>query len=276
MKQRQNQLKCSVCRWYLHFSESFKSNSAGWEYFKNLLIILPLVLIIVIILAFLFQSRWKSSNFHGLENKQTDEVLLYFYSVAFREDNQRIMKWKNPITVQLIKPFNQKDSVDVNKLINELIEIGIPIKMVDHMGNLKLFLPENEIEYYKLQKVKNPDEKRDIYGFVSYGRMGINGEIKSAEIVINPTSNRDHKRERTIRHEFMHALGLSNHTKIFFNSTNLLGAYNFKSIEEFEKNDDSYVPNLDKAALKILYSKELPSFLRKKDFKKVMQLENLK
>ncbi len=139
-------------------------------------------------------------------------LLAYFKYLVLREESQPASenntKWSTTMTIFITGNFTAKDEREIAEFldfINPLFTDGFSMKLVNS-------IVEANTEIY-FESIKNLEENRpDFVGPVSSinsGKARIsfqgNGEIRSSSIWINTAPN---NRLATIKHEFLHAIGL--------------------------------------------------------------------
>jgi hypothetical protein len=181
------------------------------------------------------------------------EELEFFIDVGFRGFiKSSIKKQTENIEVSVIGTQQESDIMLIDTIISELKPLIFPINIarIEKRGNLLIYLTPN---------YKGVIPKAD--GMTYYYHD------KTAFWISPNISGR--RREFVFRHEFLHALGLSHAGmvhKIF--PTNVMTD---RVYYEFNNNSEQFEPvnyfsDLDKAAIQILYDKEIPNGLSKKSF----------
>jgi len=204
-----------------------------------------------------------------LSKGYSDEEIYFFTDVGFF--HERIRKWEKDIKVEIVNIENLtvKDIVEVDSIIKILEPLVYPIKIerVEENGNLKVYR-----KVLKPIKYKN----REVNGKASLSLpIFLNYDIKCAKIYDAYHING----EKTIFHEFLHALGLEHPSRLYIDFHTLLVTHKspniFYTIDELEEFNDMkfYISEQEKQVIRMLYSSGVKSGLRRSTFIKKMGLE---
>lgn len=182
------------------------------------------------------------------------EELEYFIDVGFRGSIKNcIKKQTENIKISVIGTPQKNDLSLIDTIIAELNPLIFPINIarIEKRGNLLVYLTPN---------YKGIIPKADGMTYYYYD--------KTAFWISPKISGR--QREFVFRHEFLHALGLSHpgivHKEFPENVMTDRVYYEFNNnYEQFEPVNYNF-SDLDKAAIQILYDKDIPNGLSKKRF----------
>ena len=189
-------------------------------------------------------------------NGYTPEEIDYFMEVGFCHDN-KIARWKRDIKIFCHGDYHREDIEFIDSLITVIDSLIYPrqILIVEKKGNVNLFFSEP------------PPDCGGCEGLSKMKGSGTDNHIFAGKIWISPLLT-GFKRKKTIVHECIHVLGLCHSYNKFFESYNFMSFFNLKTEEE---KDSFYYnclfPELDKKAIKFLYSKELSSGISRDFFK---------
>jgi len=191
-----------------------------------------------------------------LEN-YTSEELDFFSEVGFRHHN-RVSKWEKDIKVSIIGNPMQNDVILIDSVIEELKPLIFPIHInrVNDDGNLVVEFLDDTMNC-------------QVMGFTNFDRTSSAYSIKNVAIQIF-SKTKGQCRQQCIRHEFLHAVSL-NHPKRKDTGTIIESLVEFKDLDMENVKTFRY-SDLDKSALKILYSDCIPIKLKRKTFLKAFQL----
>lgn len=222
-----------------------------------------LALVVAALIFFIFRNNVKLQSTIFLK-KYTNEELSYFSEVGFG-DSDRLTKWNKTIQVQILPPFQKADSIEVEKIIDELRPLigKTDIVWVREKGNVIINFPRTAEEF---NSHRSADLRQEPKGFAS-PNLDLNGNLRKVEIYIMPYLNGKDRWE-TLRHEFCHAIGLMGHSKRRFQEPHLLGITVFTSFDVYETdlNLPSSLPDADQSAIKLLYNESLPPNLSRMKF----------
>jgi len=196
--------------------------------------------------------------------KYTTEELSYFSEVGFG-DSDRLTKWDKTIQVQILPPCQKADSIEIDKILDELRPLvgKTDIVWVKEQGNLIVNFPGTAEEF---NSHRSSDIRQEPKGYAS-PNLDFKGNLRKVEIYIMPYLNGKGRWE-TLRHEFCHAMGLMGHSKRTFQEPHLLGITVFTNFDVYETDLDlpSSLPDADQRAIKLLYEDSLPPNLLRKKF----------
>ncbi|MCF2446514.1 hypothetical protein L0657_21335 [Dyadobacter sp. CY345] len=200
--------------------------------------------------------------------KYTSEELSYFSEVGFG-DSDRLTKWNKKIEVQILPPFQKADSLEVDKIIDELRPLigKTDIVWVKEKGNVLINFPRTAEEF---NSHITADLHQEPKGYAS-SNLDLNGNLRKVDIYIIPHLNGKGRWE-TLRHELCHAVGLMGHSKRRFQQPHLLGITAFNSYDVYETDLDlpSSLPAAERRAIALLYEDSLPPNLARKNFIQVI------
>lgn len=225
--------------------------------------ITSLMFVFAALIFIIFRSNIRLQSTSFLK-KYTAEELKYFGEVGFG-DSDRLTKWNKKIQVQILPPFQKADSLEVDKIIDEIRPLigKIDIVWAREKGNVLINFPRTAEEF-------NSHRPADLYqepkGYAS-ATLHLNGNLRKVDIYIMPYLNGKGKWE-TLRHELCHAVGLMGHSKRRFQEPHLLGVTVFTSFDVYENDLDlpSSLPEAERRAIQLLYEDSLPPNLSRKKF----------
>lgn len=235
-----------------------------------------ILLIILIGLASFFHERAQKKEIEDFNAENfkkmnfTIEELYLFCDVAFGHEGQRLRKWETDIKVQ-IKNASQLDSKsirEVDSAIAVLAPLIAPLKIerVHSGGNLLVYRNVEEIPLTEI-------EGHDPNGAAVIGRRpNYSWNIESARIY-----DRNCSHSHTLMHEFEHALGLEHPSKtysIYLTIGRSAIPQYFDSRKQWKAlmNQPFYLSEQEKSVIRMLYSPEIKSGLRKDYFMQTMDL----
>lgn len=197
-----------------------------------------------------------------LTRKYSDDALSLFSESGFV--NERVLKWNNNIKISSTGSSTNNDLNNLDSLIEEFEPLlnGLTITRVKEHGNIEFNFTTDFVEEGHIMALGKTTRKVKTFS---------KGEMTKANVYINPAISESSRKE-TMRHEFMHALGLTHSATI--ENTILSDRTVYKSIEELEKSMlYEKISGLDEALVRMLYEDSIPFGLKKSEFKK--QLERL-
>jgi hypothetical protein len=209
-----------------------------------------------LITLLLFMSACNYLNNKGELNLSSykPEEIDYFMEVGFCHDN-KTARWKDDIRIICHGDYQHEDIEFLDSLITVIDSLISPRKLfiVEKNGNVDMFFSEPPPECGGCEGLAKPKgSQTDNHIFA--GKIWISPQLKGF------------KRKKTMVHECLHVLGLCHSYNKIFESFNFMTILNLKTMEAA---DSFYykciLPDLDKKAVKILYSKEL-SFGISRDF----------
>ena len=105
-----------------------------------------LALVVAALIFLIFRNNVKLQSTIFLK-KYTNEELSYFSEVGFG-DSDRLTKWNKTIQVQILPPFQKADSIEVEKIIDELRPLigKTDIVWVREKGNVIINFPRTAEE----------------------------------------------------------------------------------------------------------------------------------
>jgi hypothetical protein len=201
----------------------------------------------------------------NLSNKYSIDALLLFSESGFHHKD-RVFKWKQNITISYKGSSTPNDIKNIDSLIEEFEPLlnGLTLTRVEEHGSI--------IFNFFTGDFTEPGHR------MAHGKASIKAntffknEIYKATLYILPDLG-ESSRKATMRHEFMHALGLTHSPTI--ENTILSDRTVHKSIDEAEQAMVyKKISGLDEALVRILYEDSVPFGLQRSEFKK--QLERLK
>lgn len=224
-----------------------------------------IILFLVILLTFIGVHIHTKVCFDvdAFERKKYEhDVVLLFSDIAFDEYN-KVRKWENDIKVEIIdcERLSAQEISDVDSCISILAPLVYPLRMERVLinGNLKVYTGVLELPK-KRKGLGYTNTKSDSFFYSS---------ITQAEIYeVKYLYNKD-----ILLHEFLHAIGLSHASKdyaYYINMTSPKSPYKFKSMQVYDSVMSTRFPISiqEKEVIRILYSKEIVTGLKKKDFLK--------
>jgi|JI10StandDraft_1071094.scaffolds.fasta_scaffold122658_2 hypothetical protein len=206
-----------------------------------------------------------SENFEieNLSNKYSIQALHLFSESGFHHKD-KVFKWKQNITISHKGSSTTNDIKNIDSLIEEFEPLlnGLTLTRVKEYGSIVFNFTANFTEPgHTMAQGKASIKVKTFF----------KSEIYKATVYIMPELAESSRRE-TMRHEFMHALGLTHSATI--ENTILSDRTVYKSIEELEKSMVyEKISGLDEALVRMLYEDSIPFGLKKSEFKK--QLERL-
>jgi len=215
---------------------------------------------ILIILGLLNSSCSKNKiDYSKLKENYSAETISYFSEVGFYQ-NKTLRKWEKNLTVSISGTVDESDIKSVDEFVDifNKLSSSVKIKTTEEDGDIKINITDNPIL-----------NKQGCHGLTwKYGKYNssFSNEITHAKILVS-TFLDTKKRRKTIHHELLHAIGLSD-TKKEFEKQNTLGITSYKSIDDYEERiPEMYdIPELDKMAMMILYDYGLPVGLKRETF----------
>ncbi|WP_320052949.1 hypothetical protein [uncultured Acetobacteroides sp.] len=190
-----------------------------------------------------------------LKKNYSTKELEYFGEVGFYTGNS-VKKWQKNITISLVGTPKQGDIALVDSIIKEVMPLVAPIRIErkDSDGNLKIKLVDRVDKGYANQHVK----------------LGFFNEFQYSDINL-PNNLKGTLRQATLRHEFLHALGLHHPIE---KGTGTLIESNVEFVDFDMENVKNYrFSELDKRMIKMLYDKNIIKGLKKKDYLQTLGLK---
>jgi hypothetical protein len=210
------------------------------------------LLIMSLMLACCTNNKVDISKIQNINNK---EAVAYFTEVGFN-NRKSLNKWKSDMMVSISGNYEENDLKSIDEFAEVFNDLSNPVKMkrIGHGGNINIYFGEdsnlNPKGYNGLTWIKGPL---------------FSNEITTVKILIATSLNTIEKR-KIIHHELLHAIGLHDSNKEF-GSYNMMGINLFKSIDDFEKqNQEIQSSKLDKWAIEILYDQNVEIGLKKNEF----------
>lgn len=209
---------------------------------------------------------WKSNDVTPTTNlhQYSEEQLLYFSDVAFGYPD-KIKKWNKKVVVKIVGPCTEDDKIEVLNIIQEISAIigkdKINFGLKD--ANVFVYFPNLQQDF---EREKRGELNIDVNGF-TFSTFSFSGYLKEVKLYISPAL-KGKWRNRILRHEFCHALGLSGHSKKAYKEEHLLGVRLYDSLEAAEKDEltAATIPEPDKMAIKLLYDNSIPNGLKRSKF----------
>jgi len=205
------------------------------------------------ILSFLIESCDEKNCNERILNDFKEDELGYFYELAFGLEFQKkevynLCLWTRNVNVELLGDYNYEDSIEVDRVIEELNHIIDPIEIsiVEKNGNLKIYFIENILFNSYCKSTFNARG----YFVVNWNRF-----FSSGFILIDKNQSNSVKKH-LIREELAQALGLMNDSwkyeeSIFYQGNN--------SVTEFSE--------MDKKMIALLYNYKLHFYMKDFEFK---------
>lgn len=203
---------------------------------------------IIVLLLLTSCSSVEFDKQYLIENYGTQE-LQYFGQVGFY-NGQTVKKWGKNIEISLVGEPRQGDVELIDSIINEIGPLIAPItierKNCD--GNLKIKFVDKVDAGFADQQV----------------RLGLFDEFQYSDINL-PNNIKGTFRQATLRHEFLHALGL-HHPKERNTGTLIESFVEFIGSDE-ESNVKNYkYSELDKRMVKLLYDSKIIKGLERREY----------
>ena len=200
--------------------------------------------------------------------KYNGPEITYFQETAF-ERKKSVIKWEDKIRISLMGNFSVQDSLEVVRVVGEVSPlVTVPIELLpgnSKDGNLQIYLLKSAAED---EAAVSEKDLAKAMAKTEYRFAMLSNRIVGAKIFVYHFADTKYW---VLRHEFCHALGLSGHSKQMTKQHRLLGPELFDSIEESEawkdKKEHTF-PEPVKKSIQLLYEKDLPIGLKKKDFYK--------
>lgn len=193
-----------------------------------------------------------------LAKKYGKKELDLFYQSGFY-NNEKIKKWRNDIKISFEGEPTIADIAYIDSLIMEFQPLISPIgiERVKRNGNVKF-------SFVKLaggqrgQAIRRPRGK-------------FSSEFLECKLLINPIFL-ELDRRKTMRHEFMHALGME-HPPYNYKESTILGSQFYKSLDDLERLNRIYhrIGGLDESLVRMLYENCVPAGLTRKEFETEME-----
>jgi len=204
-----------------------------------------------IILLFLTSCSSIEFDKDYLLKHYSKEELEFFRQVGFY-DGKKISKWVENIKITFVGSAHDGDIELVDSIINEIRPLVAPITIVkvDNDGNLKINFVDKVEEGLGNQQVK-----LSFFNGFKYSDINLPNGLKGT------------LRQATLRHEFLHALGL-HHPSKKFTGTLIESLVEFASIEDHDKGNviNYKYSELDKRMVKLLYDSKIAKGVEKKDY----------
>jgi len=177
-------------------------------------------------------------------------------------DMDRVLKWKNDISISYEGSVSSEDIANLDSLIEEFRPLLHPIKIQRVKKNANVI-------FYFTEDFKG--ETPSVRGLAERGHKLFSNEIITSNMWVAPYLN-PMARRKTMRHEFMHTLGLD-HSK----TPGLILSENeeakvFNSIDEAELYLNTYkrIDGLDKTLVTMLYDECIPEGLTKAEYERYL------
>lgn len=214
------------------------------------------VLVFLFLLTSCYRSKLNEEQIQNISSDFSKSELEYFYELAFKNEitakTIKLKKWDKNIKIGLTGEYVKEDSLEVNKIANELNEI---INTVDintttfDDSNLKIHFASYQ-EFDKYHKCAT----MGTHGFFLI-KNDFSNKITSGIILINK-SLKGNDRKSTIRNEISNSLGLINDSY----------KYPLSAFQQFENKNITYA-EIDKKVISLLYNYSLPLRMDGKYFK---------
>jgi hypothetical protein len=209
-------------------------------------------LITTLILACCTNNKVDISKIQNINNK---EAVAYFTEVGFNK-RKSLNKWKSDMMVSISGNYDEYDLKSIDEFAEVFNDLSNPVKMkrIGKGGNINIYFGED-----------NNSNPKGYNGLTWIRGPLFSNEITTVKILIATNLNIIQKR-KVIHHELLHAIGLHD-SKKQFGSYNMMGISLFKSIDDYEKqNQEIQSSKLDKWAIEILYDKNVAVGLKKDKF----------
>lgn len=203
--------------------------------------------IIIILLLLTSCASIEFDKKYLIENYTTRE-LKYFGQVGFY-NGKTVKKWGKNIEISMVGAPKDGDIELIDSIINEIAPLIVPIKIERKVrnGNLKIKFVEKVDAGFADQQMK----------------LGLFDEFQYSDINL-PKNLKGTLRQATLRHEFLHALGL--HHPSERNTGTLIESY-VELVDFDESNVRNYkYSELDKRMVKLLYDRKIATGLEKRDY----------
>lgn len=245
---------------------------------KYLLVII-VILVSIIGLASFFHHDAQAKEINNFDTRKFNEVgftfeeLHLFCDIAFGHEKEYLRKWETDIRVQ-IKNISEQDRysiAEVDSVIAILAPLIAPLKIerVYSDGNLIVYRNVKQIPETELG-----ERRSNANGLARVGRRAVySWSIESACIY-----DCDHSHPHTLMHEFEHALGLEHPSRTYSCYLTIgrsaVPQY-FRSWYQWADymSQPFYLSEQEKTVIKMLYSPEMKSGLRKDHFMRQMLLK---
>lgn len=203
------------------------------------------------------------------ENFTSDEIRFFGESACFNDvdlinDSLPILKWKSDIYIKVSGNLNSTDSLGVENVIAELNRLDLPIKARwekdNSYSNFEFcFLNKEQSDsLFREKAIYFPGTSMNYYYF-GMPDTDVNGITTNATVYIleySPAVDPEFQ-SHVILHEFINALGLGGDT--YFKIESIL--YDIPMDTK-----RTCLSDIDKAALRLLYSPVIPFGLKRGDF----------
>lgn len=216
---------------------------------------------IILLCTVLLTSCSGSEDFEieSLSKKYSIEELLLFSESGFAYKD-KVFKWKDDITISYTGYSGANDIKNIDSLIEEFEPLlnGLTITRVKEKGNIEFnFTPDFTDSEHTMAQGKTSKKVKTFFDC----------KIYKATVYIMPNLAESDRKE-TMRHEFMHALGLMHSPTI--QNTILSDKTVYKSLDEYIEKGMAYekISGLDKSLVSILYEDSVPFGLQRSEFKK--------
>lgn len=216
-------------------------------------------IMLLVVFSMLLVNIYKGVDYPRLKSaacldQYTPEEMEFFVEVGFQFRNV-VCKWEDDILISIEGKATKEDSLVVDRIVEELKPLIYPVAIsrTTGVGNLVI-------------KFTNDTIYRQLMGFTDTKKLSYRGEISKVEMEIF-SKVKGQARQACIRHEFLHALGLT-HPK-----ESNTGTLIEPRVEYMENTDNVKLykfSTLDESSLRILYSNCLPVGLKKETLLKAL------
>lgn len=204
-------------------------------------------------LLVIFSCSPSDVDFSCFHSRYTSRELAFFLETGFY--TEQLVRWDKDIRIKMLPPFSDEDSANLDSLILEFQPLlkKIRIQRVELNPNVTI-----QIKPLGWQAGLTVPRKN----LFRYTLIGVQVFLES-----NLSS---FDRRLTMRHEFMHVLGL---THADTTTQVIMGKSYFSGVEEYEKTRERYrkISGLDSMSVVMLYDSCMPVGASKKEFDKYVR-----
>lgn len=215
----------------------------------------------VLIIILLISCRQSTKEELAISNKFSPIQKTYFIETAFTETYKFISKWEKAVISYSITGNFKKEEINfIKNMMANLPKID-DLPQFKYSENAADIIFDMPVEVDEVQK--EYDKTEPIRGITLPVSQTANGYRDKVKILVKPKQSLVDT-QITIQHEFMHALGLNGHPKtIYKDISSALGRRYFSGLSV--DTIPSKIPDLDSAALSILYNKAIKVKMHKKE-----------
>lgn len=223
---------------------------------------------VILIFGLLIISCSGENNFNSVSfknRKYSKDQIMLFCDIAFRESNT-VRKWETDIKIEIkdiesLKPYYISDIDSCIAILAPLIK-PLKIQRVQSGGNISIVFMN-----------RMPLGMGMAMGYTQLNNMWLSSNITHAELLILQNM----VDASILLHELEHALGLAHPKRRYPYILNICGRESpaiFKTIDEYlEYSKNRYpISKQEKDALRMLYSRDFKSGLKRETFMKEMNI----